>query len=344
MSLMKSFHWIWLALIISSLTPYLLQAQTNNYLNFAFDNPKLKSEFLLYLAKNYSSNAYSILNKKTYDYYIGWVTGKGHYRVLSSYAVVVHETCHLINEDIGGFWSKGYYISPKIEIEVSTTRIFKSNELNNMVPSDWKNKIFRYDAYINGTGKDKEIASVAEGIYGLMDEFDAYYQSTRAVVELYGYYKTFAGYTEPYYWTLYLSNCYSSIFAYYEFRLFIAWYLKYARKNYPEIYQGIIQNKKLKAAFTLIDISYEKVVKQYFENRKIILENINKAGRKKAEISDNYFIIVNKNQKGGTSKGYGIPDSEITYLKSLFTLEDFQLLKLFSIENLNETNYEMYFN
>ncbi len=339
---MNKIHLICLLLLTLISNSTLINAQTNKYQKTVFDSPVKKSEFLLYLAKTYSSNAYSILNKKTYDYYIRWASGKGHYRILSSYAVVVHETCHLVNDDIGGFWSNGYYISPKIEIKVASTKIFKSSELNNSIPYEWKNKIFRYDTYINGSDEEKEVTSVSEGIYGLMNEFDAYYQSTKAVVELYPYYKKIALNSEPYYLTLYLSNCYSSVFAYNEFRLFIAWYLKFARKNHPDVYLAISQNKELKAAYTLIDNGYEKVVKQYFANRKDILYNMNKAGRNKAEITEKYFEVTPKSKNANTSIGYAIPDSEIKFLNSIFTIEDYQILKMFGIENMNETNYKTF--
>ncbi len=340
---MNKVHLICLLLLILCSNTSLINAQINKYQKTVFSSPLKKSEFLLYLAKNYSSNAYSILNKKTYDYYIRWATGNGHYRVLSSYAVVVHETCHIINGDIGGFWNKGYYISPKIEIKVSTTKVFNSSELDNIIPYNWKNKIFRYKTYMIGSDEDEDISSITDGIYGLMDEFDAYYQSTRAVVELYPYYKSIAFNSEPYYLTLYISNCYSAVFAYNEFRLFIAWYLKYAKKNHPDIYQAIIKNKKLKAAYTLIDNGYEKVVKQYFINRKDILDNMNKVGKNKAEITDKYFEVTSKNKNGNTTMGYAIPDGEIKYLNSLFTIEDYLMLKMLSIENLNESNYKDFY-
>ena len=112
----KIFH---LAIFVLSLNILSLNAQSINYRLTEYNSQLKKSEFLLFLAKNYSSNGFSILDKKTYDYYIKWATGKNHDGILSNYAAVIHETCHLVNDDIGGFWTKGYYISPKIELKVS---------------------------------------------------------------------------------------------------------------------------------------------------------------------------------------------------------------------------------
>jgi hypothetical protein len=319
-----------------------LKAQTNKFMVGPYDNSIRKSEFLLYLSKNYSTCAYSILSRKRFDFYTKWASGKWHFQILSSYAAVVHETCHAVNSDIGGFFSLGFFISPGIEIELSQTDVYETNEIDQGIPKSWKTGIFRYKTYIQGIKGEDQISTISDGIYGLMDEFDAYYQSTKAVVELYNYYKTFADYREPYYWALYLSNCSSSIYAYFEFKLFIAWYLKYARKNHPRIYQTTLQNKNLKVVYSLIDEAYKKVINQYFVNRKIILDNINKAGKKKAEISNKFFMIKTKLKDGYSGSGYGIPDSEITYLKSLFTIEDYLTLDLLKIKNISETNYKKF--
>jgi hypothetical protein len=257
-----------LILFAFNLNLAVILAQNNKYISTQFNSTYQKSAFLLYLTKNYSSNAFSILNRKRYDFYTKWAEGKTHRQILKDYATVIHETCHSVNDDIGGFMGRGFYISPLIEIKVSKKMVFKSSELDKTIPEHWKNHIFRYKTYIQGIEGDEEISSIYDGIYGLVDEFDAYYQSTKAVVELYDYYKTIASNTEPYYWSMYLSNCYSSIFAYYEFRLFIAWYLRYAKKNYPGIYQSIIRNKALKIVYTLIDNGYEKVIQQYFTKAK----------------------------------------------------------------------------
>lgn len=163
------------------------------------------------------------------------------------------------------------------------------------------------------------------------------------MVELYDYNKSIASYNEPYYWILYLSNCYSTIFAYYEFRLFLAWYLKYAKNNYPLVYQSLTSEKKLRAVFTLIDNGYAAIVQEYFDNRIKIVDNINKAGSKKVHLSDKYlFISSNKNQNA-RSIGIGIPDAEIDYLKSLFTKKDDEILRFFRIEDLTEQNFHQIF-
>jgi len=313
------------------------------FLNKNFSNDNTKSDFILYLAKNYNSNALAILKStKKYSDYTRWVHGNKHEDILRSYGTVIHETCHSYNFHIGGFDGAGYFISPDIQLVVPETEIYKSNELDKIIPKEWKKNIFRYKTYIKGDGGMLTISSIKNGIYGLMDEYDAYYQDTKASVELFDYYKTFASFSDPKQWTEYLSSCYSIVYAYYEFRLFIAWYLKYAQKKYPEIYQNIVKNKKLKVAYTLISNAYSSTIDQYFRNRTFIIDNINKLGEKSASISGKYLNIKTVEKSGSSSYGIGVPDTQIEYLESLFTKEDLKMLDLLFIKGLNEQNYESY--
>lgn len=318
-------------------------AQNKSFLLKKFSNDQIKSELFLYLAKNYNSNALAILkSSKKYSDYTHWAHGKSHAEMLRSFGTVIHETCHSYNFNIGGFDGFGYYISPDIQIVVSETKVFKSNELDNEIPKEWKKNIFRYKTYIKGELGMGNISSIKNGIYGLMDEFDAYYQDTRASVELFDYYKTFASYSDPEAWTEYLSNCYSTLYAYYEFRLFMAWYLKYAKQKHTGIYLSISQNKNLKVVYTLINNAYIKTIDQYYKNREFIIDNINDLGIKTASISDQYLYIKTIEKSGSSSYGIGVPDMQIEYLLSLFTKEDEKVLNQLFIEGLNEENYLNY--
>jgi len=319
-------------------------AQKNQFVNKNFKDDKTKSQFFLHLATKYNSNALSILKStKKYQEYTRWADGKKHEDMLRSYGTAIHETCHGYNFDIGGFEGAGYFISSEIKIVVSKTKVFKSSELDKIIPKEWKKNIFRYKTYIKGEPGMIAISSITDGIYGMMDEFDAYYQDTRALIELFDYYNTFASFSQPDDWTNYLSNCYSNIYAYHEFRLFMAWYLKHAKNKYPDIYKKIVKNKKLKVVYSLINNEYKKTIDQYFKNRDAIINNINKSGNKTASISEEYLNIKTKDKYGHSSYGIGVPDKKIAYLKSLYTNEDKQMLKVLFIEGLNESNYKSHF-
>ncbi|MES2588694.1 MAG: hypothetical protein V4622_06915 [Bacteroidota bacterium] len=322
-------------------------AQKSTYKDKTFPTVETKSEFVLYLAKNYNPNGFDILSyakkPKKYTHYIG---GSTHTNVLFSYNTVIHEACHHANAEMGSFVNgityDGIFITPEIKISVPERAVYKSNELLKIVPKEQQDKIFRFKTYVEGKTdggvKIPFLRSVNEGIYGLLDEFCAYHQGLRANLELYGYYKTFC--TDDDYELLikYIQSSSSDVFAYHEFRLFIAWYLKYAKENHPDVYKDCIENKNLKVAFTLIDMHYKKAVDDYSRIRAEIVKNINDSKKTSATINENGFIAIPNSSNGFTS--WGGPEKDNKYLLSLMTEECQAMLDLILIKELNTENYK----
>jgi len=144
-------------ILLNSLTAY---CQTSKFIHTTFDNTLKKSEFILYLSKNFNSQSYQILKEKEPVDYIQWAPGSSHRQILTNYATVIHETCHLVNDDIGGILGRGFFISSQIKIKVSKTTVFKSSEIDKTIPDVWKNNIFRYSTYIQGLDPDENMASI----------------------------------------------------------------------------------------------------------------------------------------------------------------------------------------
>ena len=139
--------------------------------------------------------------------------------------------------------------------------------------------MYRYDTYI-GDG-NREISSKKDGIYGLLDEFCAYYHGIRCDLDLSeaGILKshipvqtswskntrqgTRSGYT--------IQTMESNMLdSYYEFRLFISWYLQYAHEQYPDIYQSIYENRQFREAYTLLDYLFAGMVQEIRCNEHLI--------------------------------------------------------------------------
>lgn len=178
-------------------------------------------------------------------------------------------------------------------------------------------------------------SSQKNGIYGMVEEFNAYYHGTKAGYELRPYYESFCQDTDC--WQDYLANIYSPLYAYHEFRLFIAWYLKYAQKKHPKVYQDCMRNENLKVAFTLTNNAYKQLIADYFQTRKEIMQEMEIKYKVKTELSDEYLTII---EEGGNSSGRGIPDKTIKYLESLLKPEDIKHLESITIEGVTENNYE----
>ena len=111
--------------------------------------------------------------------------------------------------------------------------------------------------------------------------------------------------------TIFQDEAIGEYFAYYEFRLFIAWYLEYAEKNKPDIYKKIMANTNLRIAYTLLDDGFRNDIKDL-------------------------QILVKKN----SSWGYDYNEKEYAqYVKELLVSHEKTLTK-FRIEGVNKENYK----
>lgn len=208
---------------------------------------------------------FRVVNNQT----ISWDNDTTYKTLIDDYGTMVHETTHRYN-GAGGynwetrFWNIRVLVEPGITISFTQTPTFNSELFISSVPKEAPKKIFRYGTYV---GRGSETSANVSGIYGLMDEFSAYKNGTRASVEAAN---TAIKLNDKEKIEIFEQKAVSEYFAYYEFRLFIAWYLEYAAKNKPDIYKKIMANTNLRVAYTLLDDGFlndikelEKVVKKY---------------------------------------------------------------------------------
>lgn len=99
-----------------------------------------------------------------------------------------------------------------------------------------------------------------------MDEFSAYYWGNHNQAALYDYYRGYYGDWE----SLETENILdaqqaydtnnNNYVSYAEFRFYILSYMLYAKENYPEIYQDILNNDGFRLVFSTIDAKFAAVV------------------------------------------------------------------------------------
>jgi hypothetical protein len=166
--------------------------------------------------------------------------------------------------------SKKYLIEPDKHINVRVTQYFKTSEIESIVPKNLLPKVHeknifsffeidsvqRFRAYIY---KDANTTSNSLGIFGMLDEFSAYYHGTNASLEAAKSKHALSNATR---YNL-LESVYKYYSSYYEFNLFIAWYLKYAKLNKKEVYESMMMNTELRVAYTLIDSKFKKCLSEY---------------------------------------------------------------------------------
>lgn len=220
-----------------------------------------------------------------------WLNERTEKGIIESLNTVVHETMHgftsryayvlLEKNPVDGYKfgdSHSAFFLDKDEIYlVKHTDVFTSNKLKSEIPKALRT--FRFNPYI--TPRDNNLGSQIQGIYGLMDEWNAYYHGTKTAYDLFEYYQQKANDDNKIYLE-HVSNLAGTYFAYYEFKYYILKYLELARNDYPDIYAGIMSNENLRRAYTAIDNRFSTLLSQ-FEERLDIIENI--------VTSDNYTSV-----------------------------------------------------
>ncbi len=219
--------------------------------------------------------------------YVDTYTEKG---ILEDISTVVHELTHayvghpydeMVKNRICN--DKDYHIYPLSNqmILVPITQTFPSKMLASYIPSD--RRTFRYNTYITGTSSTQ-----SEGIYGLLDEWHAYYRGAFTWFQLRNYYLNQI--KSPHDWIGYLSDIYE-LTAYYEFKYFILTYLLYAKKNQPRIYEQIISNESFKKVFNYVDTEYGKLISGYIRFRDSLLTELKNSGVRVLEMEGNICIV-----------------------------------------------------
>lgn len=233
-----------------------------------------KTAYCLNLARIHCPDAWYLLKEDRQEKFKGYIQGKGPDDWAKSLPLAVHETCHLLAyhwQEKTLSWSFSFYISPNQRIECTQVPCFNSNELNDFVPDSLRKKLDRYEEYI---GKKSRLSSQVNGINGLLDEFCAYYHDCLADYQLKrdglisvgsestsvkGKQRqsvTYRSYT-------------NKLEAFYEFRLYISWYLQYARKEHSDTYKSLYRETCLRTAFTRIDDLFAELAAQIATNEKL---------------------------------------------------------------------------
>jgi hypothetical protein len=170
-------------------------------------------------------------------------------RLIHSFNTMVHETTHHFNTH------NMVLIDPEIVIHYPTIETYRSQDFLPLVPEEAKTKIFRYNTYVSpGSG----VSANLSGICGIMDEFSAYRNGTRASLDAALAAKAQGNGKR----TLdFLHEALPTYYACYEFRIFISWYLEYEAKNKPELHKALMANTNFRVAFTLLEQGFMEDIK-----------------------------------------------------------------------------------
>ncbi len=192
----------------------------------------------------------------------------GNTLVSNALGTAVHEECHHYIH--GTYSGERIYIGNKKSIQIEYTDVYHTKEMAKSVPK--KLRTFRFDTYISKPS-DNLAANVC-GAYGLLNEFTAYCWGMNTSVSLYPYFKL----QKPDGWLEYAGMCASDRLAYAEFKYYILHYLYYAKVHHPDVYRGIMKNKKFARAFTRIEKKYAKLNAVFESRLNSVVKMLNKNG------------------------------------------------------------------
>ncbi len=243
-------------------------------------------------------------------------------QVLSSISTAVHEACHMyqskkgfqiiveqnLNYEFGAQYAV-YYINEAKEFLVKETEVFPSIQIARLVPKELRKS--RYDTYIDS--KNKILGTQQSGVYGLMDEWSAYYNGFKTTVLNYPLYESNATENVGYFLN-YISDASSTKLSYYEFKYFILQYLSYAKSKEKKIHQELMTNAEMKQAYTAIDQAFLNIIDHY-DGKVNEIEKLTESRGERFERTADFIWIGNR--------GVGTYEDEIMDFKKALANPDF---------------------
>jgi hypothetical protein len=231
--------------------------------------------------------------------FVQMIDGNDERACLTSINTIVHEDNHTLHTFWGRevlkkkfgsfsdvFYSYDYfYLADGGFTLMKKTKTFPSREMVPAVPEDLRT--LRFPTYIE-TSEDLQ-STQHEGIYGLLDEFNSYYQGTRAAFNLLGVYEK-KGKSAT--WHDFFSGVNTTYYGCLEFRFFILKYLMFAKAHHPDIYQGILDNKAWCYTFLEVDQNVSDMLRDYFAEKPAIFKRLLGYDWKVSE--QNYRLYINQ--------------------------------------------------
>ncbi len=218
--------------------------------------------------------------------FMTYVRGAAMPEMASWLNVTVHEMCHGYTGRMAyhlaperkiaiypGDRYLAFYIGGDEDVLVRITRVFPSKEMARDFPAGIRT--FRFATYVDSPRSN--MGTQVNGVYGLLDELNAYYHGTRTALDLLPFYKKQSR-QDAQLWRAFFNQVNGTYYAHLEFKLFILRYLIYAEKTHPEIYREIMGNDGFRKAFIAIDANFAALNEEYARSREDIFRFLKTRG------------------------------------------------------------------
>lgn len=219
-----------------------------------------------------TTNAYEIVEGVDAEEILAWADGKLKKDFLRDFGTVVHECLHSYDDELTddkldykeGYFPIGFFIDKDLKLVFQGKELYETADLHPKFYPKEVQDLFRYPVYIygkdvltkNGKVGPSKASSNKWGIYGLLEEFNAYYHGANAKIE--------------YYNCKHPSDGFSDIMtSYYEFNIFMAYYIKYAKQYKKTEYSYLMEQKELRTAYTLMETNWRSLMHSVLEDKEL---------------------------------------------------------------------------
>ena len=222
-----------------------------------------------------------------------FLRGQSSDSLLTAVNVMVHETTHHVcvtlarDKDPNCLFEHGSMMAmpdTRVRIFVRGERTFPSVEIVDFFTGRFQ-RAPRFDTYIDS--ESKSLGTQSNGVYGLLDEYNAYYAGTRAANDVLKYLlgQPIARGTEML-WVIRMTEASAAFTAFPEFRGYIGGYLAFAKKNHPDVYKQVTGNKGFVKAFSAVSASFQALTDEFMGKLDGRLDFLKKKGLKITRLDD----------------------------------------------------------
>ncbi len=258
---------------------------------------KITTKNIQTLLKKYDPDGAYVMQKQIAagDDICVWFSGQD--RIIDSIDTAIHEETHGYSFHYAGYRANqtAYFVGKKKTIQVTHTKVYRSKIMARSIPK--RLRTHRYNTYV--AKPDANLASDVQGAYGLLNEFMAYQRGMNTMVLLFPYLKKQGADWSA--WQSYVSNGENGRQAYSEFKYYILHYLYYAKKHYPDVYRGIVNNRQFCRAYSTLEKNFRKCIKQYEKDLNKLKQILDANPGYWLEITDERIML--HNDYGGIGMG-----------------------------------------
>ncbi len=160
-----------------------------------------------------------------------------------------------------------YYLNPKESVFLVRKKVFPAYEIRDIIPPEYR--FAKYKAFI--ATNDQALLPQKNGIYGLLDEWNAFYHGGLFAFEMKEFYER-EGYENVKNWEHYFANYYEYHVTYWEWKYYILSYLKYTKYKYPSLYKQLREDAALRQAYQKINQYFGALIATFNKYKPLVLD------------------------------------------------------------------------